>query len=79
MIEVEVEELAGKLREYLERVGQGEKVVVTDGGRPLAVFSPASEGATAETRSEAGLAGWKVGRRTVPAPPKSAAERLFRR
>jgi len=76
MIEVDVLELAEKLREVLAQAERGERVVLTQEGRAVAVLAPIEEGE--EPRPAAsGLAGWKVGRRTVAPARKSAVDRLL--
>jgi len=41
MATVGVRELKARLSRYLKRVGQGERVIVTDRGHPIAVICPA--------------------------------------
>lgn len=40
MVAVGIRELKNRLSQYLKRVGSGERVVVTQRGRPVAVISP---------------------------------------
>jgi prevent-host-death family protein len=44
MTEVGVRELRNSLSRWLDRVKQGEEIVVTERGRPVARLSPASAG-----------------------------------
>ncbi len=41
MVTVGVRELKARLSHYLNRVGRGERVMITDRGRPVALLSPA--------------------------------------
>lgn len=41
MVTVGVRELKARLSLYLKRVGRGERVMITDRGRPVALISPA--------------------------------------
>ncbi|HET7876421.1 MAG TPA: type II toxin-antitoxin system prevent-host-death family antitoxin, partial [Methylomirabilota bacterium] len=62
---VGIRELKNQLSRYLKRVGEGERLVVTERGRPVAVITPSS-GAVADRRVEAllrdGLARWSGGK-----------------
>jgi len=62
---VGIRELKGQLSRYLKRVRSGERLVVTERGRPVAVISPAGAGA-AEQRIDAmlqrGVARWSGGK-----------------
>lgn len=49
-MEVGVRELKAKLSEYLRRAGEGESVVVTDRGRPVARIVPYDAGISAVQR-----------------------------
>lgn len=40
MATVGIRELKNRLSEYLRRVGDGERITVTDRGRPVAILSP---------------------------------------
>ena len=40
MLAVGIRELKNRLSEYLNRVKTGERVMITDRGRPVAVISP---------------------------------------
>ena len=44
MTTVAVRELKNRLSEYLRKVKAGERVVITERGRPVAVISAATEG-----------------------------------
>lgn len=70
MVEVGVRALKDQLSRYLRRASRGERVVVTDRRRPIAVISPVEEGP--ETRVawdlvRQGQARWSGGK------PKGAA------
>ena len=74
MTTVGIRELKNRLSEYLQRVSGGERVIVTDRGRPVAVISPPPE-TPADERIEAmlrqGLAKWGGGKpRGSTRPPK---------
>lgn len=43
MATVGVRELKNRLSQYLRRVADGERITVTDRGRPIAVISPPTE------------------------------------
>ena len=65
MTRVGVRALKDRLSEYLRRVGEGERIVVTDRGEPLAALTPIEE--TDETRWGWGLvrervASWSGGK-----------------
>ncbi len=65
MATVGVRELKTRLSQYLKRAGRGERIVVTERGRPVAVIGPAAgsartEGLEAMLRS--GLARWAGGK-----------------
>lgn len=82
MTEAGVREVRDHLSEYLRRVREGEQVVITDRGRPVAVLSAVSEGpATRSARAMVarGLASWGGGkpsgsRRPVAIPGRRAEE-----
>lgn len=65
MGEVGIRELKNHLSEYLKRAGSGERLVVTERGRPVAVISPPAVKA-ADRRIEAmlreGLVRWGGGK-----------------
>lgn len=72
MTTVGVRELKNRLSTYLRRVANGERVTVTDRGRPVAVITPPVE--TPEDRSVAGmvregLARWGGGKPRGSATP----------
>ena len=52
MATVGIRELKARLSQYLKRVRQGERVVVTDRGRPIALISPAAARAEDERIGE---------------------------
>ena len=65
MTRIGVRALKDHLSEYLRRAGQGERIVVTDRGEPLAALTPVEE--TDEVRWGWGLvrerlAGWSGGK-----------------
>lgn len=65
MATVGVRELKAHLSQYLKRVGRGERIVVTERGRPVAVIGPAAASVLTE-RLEAmlrsGMARWAGGK-----------------
>lgn len=74
MLAVGIRELKNRLSQYLKRVGAGERVLVTERGRPVAVISPPSV-TPADRRIEAmlreGVARWAGGKpRGTPRPPR---------
>lgn len=52
MATVGIRELKARLSQYLKRVSKGERVIVTDRGRPVALISPAAAGAEDEQIGE---------------------------
>lgn len=65
MVTVGVRELKSRLSDYLRRIRRGERIVVTDRGRPVALLSPtagsrADEGVDAMLRD--GTARWVGGK-----------------
>ncbi len=65
MISVGVRELKNHLSEYLRKVRQGERVVVTDRGRPVVAMSRVEEGGEADSAwglVTQGLASWSGGK-----------------
>jgi len=70
MTSVGVKVLKDSLSAYLRRVGEGERIVVTDRGKPVAVLAPAEERSAALQAwqlVERGQAHWSGGK------PKGAA------
>ncbi len=53
MTRVGVRALKGRLSEYLRRAGEGERIVVTDRGEPLAALTPIEE-------TDEALWGWEL-------------------
>jgi prevent-host-death family protein len=74
MASVGVRELKNRLSEFLRRVAEGERVTVTDRGRPVAVMVPPDEpGDDEQVRLlvREGLARWAGGKPATPTrPPK---------
>ena len=74
MATVEIKELKNRLSQYLRRVRAGERLVVTERGKPIAVISPPSITRT-DQRIEAmlreGIARWGGGKpRGARRPPR---------
>lgn len=72
MATVGVKELKNRLSEYLRRAREGERVVVTERGRPIAVISAAVEAPVdpgLESLVRAGLARWGGGKPRGSARP----------
>jgi prevent-host-death family protein len=73
MTTVGVKELKDQLSEYLHRVSAGERIVVTDRGRPIATLAPFEESSAARALwglVTAGLASWNGGKpRALVDPP----------
>jgi prevent-host-death family protein len=70
MNRVGVRELKGRLSECLRRVARGERIIVTDRGRPVAVLSPATESSEVSAARELvreGVASWSGGKPRGPA------------
>jgi prevent-host-death family protein len=70
---VGVRELKNRLSEFLRRVAEGERITVTDRGRPIAVLSPAESTTDDEDirrMVREGLATWGGGK------PKGATKRI---
>ena len=67
-----VRELKNRLSEFLRRVAEGERITVTDRGRPIAVLSPAESTTDDDIRRmvREGLATWGG------AKPKGATKRI---
>lgn len=53
-MDVAVRELKAKLSAYLQRAAAGERITVTDRGRPVAVLGPLVGGVDLEAAAEAG-------------------------
>jgi prevent-host-death family protein len=73
MTSVGVRELKNHLSELLRRVVRGERITVTDRGRPVAVLGPPAESPDAAFARELvreGLASWSGGK------PRGAARRI---
>jgi prevent-host-death family protein len=74
MGEVGIKVLKYHLSEYLRRAREGERIVVTDRGSPVAVLAPLDEGREAKLAwglVRAGEATWSGGKpRGSVAPPK---------
>jgi prevent-host-death family protein len=65
MVEVGVKALKDDLSRYLRRVREGERLVVTDQGRPIALLTPIdepAEGSWAWTLVQEGKATWRGGK-----------------
>ncbi len=64
MIKVGIRELKSGLSLYLKRVGNGERITVTDRGRPVAILGPPPEQNTSalEAMVAAGSARWLGGK-----------------
>ena len=75
MISVGVKELKNHLSEYLRKVRQGERVVVTDRGRPVVAISRVEEEVEADSAWKLvaqGLASWSGGKPAgSPQPPRA--------
>jgi prevent-host-death family protein len=70
---VGVRELKNRLSELLRRVVEGERITVTDRGRPVAVLGPPAESrdaASARQLVREGLASWSGGK------PRGTARRI---
>jgi prevent-host-death family protein len=79
MTTVGVKELKNRLSEYLRRVSQGEHVVITDRGRPVATLAPIEESSAARAAWSLvmeGVASWNggkpVGLANPPVPRKGS-------
>jgi prevent-host-death family protein len=65
MTSVGVRELKNRLSEYLRRVSEGERITVTDRGRPVALVVPPNESdevSRAMAMVREGLASWNGGK-----------------
>lgn len=72
MATVGIRELKNRLSEFLRRVADGERVTVTDRGRPVAVIVPPEESLEDEqllAMVREGLAQWAGGKPRVPKRP----------
>lgn len=71
MATVGVRELKAHLSQYLRRVGRGERIVVTERGRPVAVIGPAGSMLTErlEAMLRSGMAWWAGGKPRGSARP----------
>ena len=79
MTQVDVQVLKDSLSEHLRRVGEGERIVITDRGRPIAVLAPFEEGAAPHGAWDlvaAGRASWSGGKpRGAQHPPTLKGQR----
>jgi prevent-host-death family protein len=69
MATIGVRELKNRLSEFLRRVGDGERITITDRGRPIAVLSPVDETPEDEAFMKMvreGLARWGGGKPDIP-------------
>jgi prevent-host-death family protein len=75
MTTVGVRELRNRLSEYLRRVKAGERLIVTERGRPVAVLSAPADGSLERELEEmlrTGLARWGGGKpRGAARPPRN--------
>jgi prevent-host-death family protein len=65
MTEVGIETLKVQLSEYLERAREGEQIVITEGGRSIALLGPIEESESVKRAwklVESGVASWKGGK-----------------
>jgi prevent-host-death family protein len=80
MTSVGIRELKNRLSQYLRRAGRGERLVVTDRGRPLAVISPPARTPADEAIEHVlrqGLAEWGGGKpRGSRRPPKITGQSI---
>src|SRR3972149_2107426 len=79
MATVGIRELKNRLSEFLRRVADGERITVTDRGRPVAVLAPPGAGAGAiVTLVREGVARWGGGKprgSVRPARPRGPSSR----
>ena len=79
MIRVGVRKVKNQLSEYLRRVRRGERIVITDRGRPVAALVGLEEDQTSEAAwrlVRQGLMEWSGGKpRGLAAPPRVAGRR----
>jgi len=75
MTEVGVKTLKDQLSEYLRRVREGERIVITDRGNPIAMLSPMEESTEVQrawSLVDAGVAHWNGGKpRGVTGRPRN--------
>ena len=72
MASVGIRELKNRLSEFLRRVADGERVTVTDRGRPIAVIVPPDgrpEDEQLLSMVRSGLAKWRGGKPRLPKQP----------
>ena len=65
MASIGVRALKARLSELLKRAAAGERVTITNHGRPVAIVGPVAEGSSVgqlETMIHAGLAQWSGGK-----------------
>jgi prevent-host-death family protein len=65
MTEVGIETLRQRLADFLARAEQGERIVITEGGRAIALLSPLAESESAKRAwklVETGAARWSGGK-----------------
>ncbi len=74
MTKVGIRALKDQLSRYLKRAGQGERIVITDRGKPIALLSSVSENEAARaawSMVESGVARWQGGKpRGSASPPR---------
>ena len=74
MAAVGIRELKNRLSQYLKRVRAGERVIVTERGKPVAILSPPPTSQAdrhIETMLREGIARWGGGKpRGAPHPPR---------
>ncbi len=79
MTQVGVEVLKDSLSEHLRRVGEGERILITDRGRPIAVLAPVEEGTPVQRAWNlvaASRVSWSGGKpRGAARPPRLAGSR----
>ncbi len=72
MTSVGVRELKARLSQYLHRARRGERITVTERGRPVAIIGPAAQSAGLvglEAMIRSGLARWMGGKPSGSAKP----------
>jgi prevent-host-death family protein len=65
MTEVEIETLKARLSDYLRLAQEGERLLITEGGRSIAVLSPVEESEVTKRAwklVERGVASWSGGK-----------------
>lgn len=79
MTRVGVKVLKDSLSEYLRRAGEGEQIVITDRGRPVALLAPYEQGVASRAAWElvsGGRASWSGGKpRGADRPPRLKGNR----